>query len=717
MRRRSFLAGVALATMAAGAHGGAFRLLYAPPSGLLAPNAQWSGSAGSGYGGSNAAAPTNPTRTTAMPWILPLFVPGVRATGQMDIWFEAGALGGLTKVTVYCEGNKVDVAAPTTCTYTDANGLPKVLPSAYKVTLDIATALGLSTTGCMQIYAEAVPVDGSMQHHVIGPFDVFPASSLYDHAAFDVGSGQTYATIQAALNAAHTAASIWPKIVLHDTANYDCTASVTVTHNCTAPTPGVAGTGGLATITTTGGATATLIATGVTTAARLKYDGLHFLGSGIVLDPGQFQQFYVETAGIGKLWFDGCQVVNSFGSAQLVNKAVPALYWLRTPATAQTTNYYATEVSLSGMFDGLQYHNLVRTCSLTNISSDALDNNRCIYGTTVTTLDPTALTGGQVGNGTALTVLYSGASATATFQKTGTNSNAGNIILVDTVNGTSTFAYTATFSNGQTNYTVQDVANFINGIAGWSATVSDNSRYAAALSNTPTVHSSAIAAISCKTSQNFTTLFDVHSDGCQNFSISGYNEPGYADSVLGNRAFAYNSWLNVIDSQLFYGDKSGSGGATSTQWADCGIHNNVWQEIGATTSQTQVFGTQSHVVFQANTLDNQTFSLRSDQASPSTYAPDAYCAFIRCAFENLLWSGTPNANLKIQSLFVRTSSLPSGADGNSKTGASAAASTIYTNPAYPGASYVPLSAGGTLQLGDATYAGRYLPTGAENISP
>lgn len=683
---------------------------------LLAPSSQWTGSAGSGYGTANPAAPTNPTRTTAMPWIVPLFVPGVRLTTNTDIWFEAGAFGGLTKVIVYCEGNSTPIYFPQICSYKDTNGLSQTLPRAYKITLDIATALTLSTTGCMQIYAQAFANDGTMQSHVIGPFDIFPATAQYDHASFDVGSGQTYSTVQAALNAAQTATSIWPNIILHDTTNYDLSAAVTSTHNCTAPTPGTAGAGGLATVTAANGITATLVASTIDTSIRLKYDGIIYQGSGVQFDLGNFSTITTETTGIGKLWFNGCKVFNSGGMYALIHsKAQPNTYWLNTPSSTKTNNYYATDSTANNIFYGFHYHNLVRNCTLTNVSSDSLDNNRCNYGSLTQTLDPSGYTTGI----NALTVTYTGVSINPQIEKTGANQVSGNINLYENNSGTPvfTFAYTSVFSGGQTNYTVQDIANAINGHgSGWAASVLDNTRFAAALSNTPLTPSSNITktTITPITGLTLVTLFDIHSDGCQNFSVTGYNEPGYADSILGNRAFAFNSWYNINNSQCFFGDHSGTGGATSTQWSDCGIHNNVWQSIGTTAELSQIFGNCSHVVFQDNVLDNQTFSLRSDQASPSTYNPDAYCAFTRNAFEILSWGGTPNANLNIQSQYVRTGSLPSGADSNSKSGGGEAASTIYTNPAYPNPNYIPINSSSDLKLANGTWAGRYLYTGAEN---
>lgn len=159
-----------------------------PSAGRIWPSANWTGVAASGYLGSP---PVDPTRTTAKAIIRELFIPYKTFAADYDVVFEADAmfepdaLGGISYVRIYCEGNVIDVAAPQWWSYTNANGGTS-WRYGYGATLDYAATMALNPTGAMDIYAEAVPLSASVQNRVMGPYRLYArapgvgASSQYD---------------------------------------------------------------------------------------------------------------------------------------------------------------------------------------------------------------------------------------------------------------------------------------------------------------------------------------------------------------------------------------------------------------------------------------------------------------------------------------------------------------------------------------------------------
>jgi len=68
-----------------------------PASPKLAPSPQWNGTAGSGFGSSYPAQPTDPARSIGKPIVQPLFTPWRVVPDDRGICFEAGnneLLGG-----------------------------------------------------------------------------------------------------------------------------------------------------------------------------------------------------------------------------------------------------------------------------------------------------------------------------------------------------------------------------------------------------------------------------------------------------------------------------------------------------------------------------------------------------------------------------------------------------------------------------------------------
>ena len=257
----------------------------------------------------------------------------------------------------------------------------------------------------------------------------------------------------------------------------------------------------------------------------------------------------------------------------------------------------------------------------------------------------------------ALTLQYIGSGASASVELTGGN-NTNNRLLTAMVNGAAVGSFTintgeAAFDTN-TNYTVKNVVDWLNRLPDWTATLLDNSRYAASLSVAANqLLGGAFKATDAKSGPlKLVTAFDFHSDLWQ----SSINGNGVENLIY----FGNNAFDNVVQSVFV---------ASSVGAKDCIIANNTFdqdefdQQKGILFSQ--VDGPHSHVCIIHNTWSNQSLILRNDRS----YAPDQYCAIANNVLPALQWVSARNQQMAAahNHLFAGAT-IPSGAVGTIATG-------------------------------------------------
>jgi hypothetical protein len=599
-----------------------------PPEAL--PGDDWDGTAASGF----STTPTDPTRTTAKPAVRLITPPDQRFTDTLVVGVMAFAnnggtlIGGLDKVRFHFEGRTVDVEAPTLYTFNDANGTGRAY-FGYWVTLKRE-----STNGEAQLYVEAIPADATMQSRVIGPYSFHLAATLYDEELTVTPSesevaGSNYQTVGDAIER-HRSNSNNATLI---------TITETLTEDPSAWTSG---------LDYAGDSYCTITATAPVTFAKASYTGdvagqirnrierLHFKGSNITFDMKNVRALWSETGVDGEHWLDGVTFTNSAGRSHL---------WRSGPRPLAFTvrgNPYFTECDLSELPDVVGSCSLARGCTGTNLYRDFTSDGRCLVYNTIDSLDATT---DWLKDVAALEVTYTGAEATATLALAGANdgssrtftaawgANSDTFVVGNTearYNTATDGAYDAT-TDGE-GYFVQDVADWLNSLTGWSATVVDDTRRASALSR-PGAKGIGFAAQDVKnTTLELVTCFDLHGDFYQHFSLAG------------NAIIAFNQGTGHRGQNLFLG-------SNSTAPQDFILVNNAFanvvSEVGyakASEASSQVLRQNvSHVVWAHNSMPNQKFNFRFD----NSLGTDGYTLFANNAHPEVIVSGTSDENLTI----------------------------------------------------------------------
>lgn len=616
--------------------------LYTPV--LVGPSAGYNGTAGSGFGGSGTAIPTDPTRTTAKPALRIVEVPGQRFADDLVVGFIADGKTRPAKVTIHCEGTQTDILSETLRIWTDANGSEQAL-RAYWFSLDASAFLALSASGnTANIYGEVVPSDGTMQNRVMGPYSFYPEAVDYEETVHFgsalskdlVSTPKTFPGLEGADGALQ-----WARGGKH---NVRLICQTTGIYNMTTVS-GTAGSRGFITIESAPGVTCTIGKASYSTDAnalmRPALDRLRFRGSNVVIDYANMTTIYAESTSYWH-WFDGCTLTNSNGRDQMWRKGIRPSD--QTVRWAGGFFHYFTEVHCSNLPATLRNAALVRNPRIEAMHGDIVTASLCVVG----------LEGDDLNNVwwrtefPALTVTYSGAATTATVAKTGNNdANGGHLILAE--NGSTVLDITLQNTEGGSNYNVSDVKAAIDAQPGWTATIADAELYdvrrATALSKAGTAGWGAFAATDAKGGAvNLVTAFDVHGDVYQCTSTQ-------TNIVLRN-------WRLTNLQQMF------------VIFFDASCVDFIASNIAAhslTNDQSQIFnGSVSHLVLRNITLADQTISLLTG------FAADTYCEISECLLRGLQWNGTPDADITLDRNHFINGSIPSGAT-NSTTGSTAAA--------------------------------------------
>lgn len=151
----------------------------------------WNETAGSGYQAPYYAKPTQAPIVNAFP-VGNLLTADWRAyTSDLLLCVDAGD-DETAYVQFYAEGERATVLSPRFHTTTDANGAT-VTRYGFGILLEWASTRAQGPTGCVEVYAEKIPIDPTMTPHLIGPFYFYPRLPSTDmDAASPVEVGPTY---------------------------------------------------------------------------------------------------------------------------------------------------------------------------------------------------------------------------------------------------------------------------------------------------------------------------------------------------------------------------------------------------------------------------------------------------------------------------------------------------------------------------------------------
>ena len=621
---------------------------------MVSPSGAWDGTEGSGF----ASLPTDPERVTAKP-ALRLITPSKQHfndtldVGVMAAANDGGSLFdnlGLASVTFHFEGASVALDAPRLHSFVDVNG-------------NVQTYFGWwarlrkppQTSGYAHLYIEAIPRDPTMQSRVIGPFLFAPQGQLFD-GQLDVSpstpeiTGSSYQSIVAAIDFAK--AQGWQNylLTLTEAGKYDIGDSTPTRWdqkgwcNIRAGVPGCS-----------------IGKTGYTGDAEAKIvparSPIRLMGSDLTLD---FRHVVEIDSFDGNFWCDGITITSSDprGRFETLRGGPPDQFGWRIDG-----NPYFTECTISELSGVCGQANLVRGCTLTNMTYDVFGDVTCAVFNRLTNHRG----GYWYTDHPCIEIGYSGAEATATIERDGT-ADAG--IATWTA---SWGANSATFECGNREeyflgtlgdgYTFQDLVEWVNNDlaaldSGWSATLTDPdfADIRCCAGSLPSAKGASFGPQDVATDPlTLVAMFDRHGDFYQ-----------HATGTLENAIIAFNSGVDV-QAQLIFISPTEIGGEAAER--DLMILGNAFYLRPGVDgyydpdSNSSQFGrtnlTASHVVIAHNTHANQRWLIRSDNPG---FTADPYCLFANNVASGVTFAGPPLPDLTIDALHLHGSSTkPSGA--------------------------------------------------------
>jgi hypothetical protein len=663
-----------------------------PPAATIGPSGTWTGTAGSGYGGSP---PTDPTRTVAKPMARNVTVPNQVFTANAPVVIDAMAFGGISKVRFYCEGNTLDVTTPSWVAYTDPNGAARLM-YGYVANIDYAACNAINASGTVSIYAEAFPTNGTFQNRVIGPFAYHNRSTAYSVTRTVAPTGADHTTIKAAVDWIQTnsPSDRNARIQITASGDYPINTAAAVTYNNATH---------WLTIEAAGGVTANITSGATRTNGRLRYDGLRFRGSGIVFDLAKILAVMVETTGnLMQTWMDGITVTQTGGRHAVFDGEAPNQYWV-VASGGGTMNLYMTDCSAGDVFFGFSNARLVRNCYATAIGSDFIRDVEYLQGAATDMVNPSGA-GGLRSYIAAVDITYTGGGTSAKIAASALPGVARTMTLWKNGSqvGTSLTVTDPAYSPTGSGYTTwADIASWINtqgGAAGFSATV--NGAAGTRRGNSANKLDNGVADMAAGSGREIDVFggsgtiyswFDVHGDALQYF---------------GNKVNVGGRFLSVKNINSFAGAQGFFVDQSSTSLTDCWWENmEVTTDGGGIVAVSQVFSAWAHSGVRKSTFYDQPFSLRSDAAGGSKFAPDAYCEISDNSFFTLAWSGAQDTDLVLNRNNVRSGSNPAGS-----TNGTTATTNLYVNAP---SDLTPVT-GGNLLVG-GTYLGARAADGTFNV--
>lgn len=591
----------------------------------LNPGPQWNGNVNSGY--SSIPNPELPFRSTAKPILRPITPPNQYFNDQIMIGFCAAANNngtlinnlGLTKVRIYCEGNYTDIPEPSYQSFPDANGN---MVSYYAWWFILKR--NSSINGHVNVYVEAIPQDTTMQNRVMGPFQFSPQDVVYDYQVtldstrpVDVASNR-YQTFGQAGAFLRSKKANNPLITIVGGSSYDLGSTGAGSYQ------GQGYLNVVATVPIT--IEKTKFTTDVASQMRCSYDGIHFMGKNIKFDMKYCSNIYHEVTTGRQHWFDGIRATNSAGRNT---------YWRGMGRTNAASYFcrdkpYYTECVMDNLNDAVRQGSLARGCTLTTGFNDVATDNLCTIGNVVRDWDSSFFSSDVP----AFTVTYNGPDATATISLNGAN-NAANRTFTCTSTSTGPVQFLIEASEAGMNngaYWCSDLVNWVNSLGnGWSATLIDDSRRAAALTMAD-LKGVGFTNINVKAKTvTLCTMFDMHSDFWQQV---GTTENAYV---------ADNTLTNMTTQTFLPNDRAGAKDFIF-------FNNEAYNKIPGSRYDsniaifTQFSSQHSHVMMVHNTLASQGVLIRIDGG----YTADSYCMIANNAVRSIVYQGgIKDDNLRI----------------------------------------------------------------------
>ena len=611
--------------------------------GTLLPASRWVGDLGTGY----TTPPTDPGRTTAKPACRLLTPPFQWFTDEIVIGVYAAANNngslldnmGLEKVSVYYEGTRHDIKAPSFQTLTDANGNEVTYFGWWaKLSHD-------GRNGHGQVYFEAVPKNPEMQNRVIGPYQFSPQAKLHDYSVEVAATpaqinGSRYKTLAAALGYLKSVNAQNPLITFTEAGTYPVTSVSGGWYGGTGAAPAK----GYANVTATAPVTLTVAAPAATadlSPMRFEINCLRLMGENITLDFAKGSELYNSGSDGRQNWLDGVKLTNSNGLYDLYRKTLRSSNapWLIRGAA------YVTECQFTNLWNPAYGLSLARGNSFNTCWSDAFDHCLCTIGNRVDDWDSTPYQDYI----DALTVSYTGSEPGAAFERS------GNTFKATWGSNTATFTVVSGLADwvAGTHYNVHNVADWLNTLDGWSATVLDDTRAGYTLTCSGYIPGTFPKQSVTSAGLKLVTTFDVHADWWQK-----QNGP-----ALENVVVADNLTTNFVGQCVFWGNMT-----------DMVVVNNVWHckeswGFGSPAEARAQFGNvQLHCVFAHNTIANQRVWLRSD--SSGGYRPDRFSLWSNNAVPSFEWfGGVPDANMTPDNNHMYSGyEMPTGAINTSQGG-------------------------------------------------
>jgi hypothetical protein len=621
---------------------------------LLAPSGQWTGEPGSGF--SNP--PVDPVRTTAKPAVRLIVPPDQHFTRQLMVGVIAFAnangtlIGGIDRVRFRFEGATHDVVEPTFHTFMRADG-SRYPCLAYWLMLDKPA----SVSGQAHLYIEAIPADATMQPRVIGPYTYSPVDDLHDFTlqvspSLEPIAGERFATLGDALHFLREQAAQNPPVRITEPMTEDLSASM----------PDGANHVGSGYCTIVADAPVTFARSDyvddTSSIVRVGYNRLRFKGSNITFDMKNIREIWSETGVEGDHWLDGCTFLNSGGRGHLWRSG------LRPIAHLVRGNPWFTECHFHDVSDPTGPASLARGCTAQNIYRDFTSDPRAAVYNHVISLDATIE---WLRDEPAMNVTFTGPDSSASLALAGSNDSNTRTLTARWGGLSSTFVVgsgearyqmataqgydAATAGEG---YFVSDVAGWLNSLPGWSASVMDDSRRAAALSLGGLKGIGFAPQDTKDTMLQLVTCFDLHGDFFQHLSLEE------------NCVVAYNSGLEMRGQNIFVG-------SNTTPPKDFFFVGNAFANIVDIDGYARVdqvssqFSRQpySHVVYAHNSMPGQRFFLRTNEG----FDPDGYCMVANNAHPSIRQLGPIDADLVLKNNAVDANQvLPPGSIGGFAAG-------------------------------------------------
>lgn len=601
---------------------------------LVRPGLAWTGVAGSGF----AVAPADPVRTTAKPACRLIVPPNQYFTDGKLVGVAAGANYnssllenmGLLKIIVHYEGTTCDILQPSWQELVDANGGKRRYFGWW------ARLAHDGRNGHANVYFEAVPRDATMQRRVIGPYQFSPQAAKHDYSVTvtpsqPVIAGSRYQTVQSAVSYLTSVAAHNPLVTITEEGLYEI------------GTP-AARTGHQGWLHITATAPITIRKTSYTSYANARLgtgwrNGTHFYGSNITID---FEKISAVLRYDRDNWFDGVQCTNSQGRSHSWNKQT------RPYGFVFEGNPWLTEVRFDNVPDAGNTATLARGCSFTRGYGDIVAGSNCAVHNTVSDWDSTIDWQKDVAS---CSVIYTGTETTATL----TRSTQGAKRRFTATWGANVATFDADKAETAVNggfYTVQNFVNWINSLAGWSATLIDDTRtvYNLAKPGEKDVH---FSSLNCKgVAQTLVTCFDLHTDFYQ-----------HRGTFQENCLIAFNKVTNYRGQSIFISNAN-----EVRDWLifNNAFHTKVDDELSYTgyAKSWQVLSQLSQVSRHLVLLHNSWSDQRVKLNSAAGFNPDTYCVLANNVSNTLLWDGPPDADLTLSENHIQEGgAVPAGAIG------------------------------------------------------